>query len=94
MAITAWSAKVSSNLIWYSAKGRTSRRWIAIAPIRLFSFKQWHREVGLESPSSLVGFRDNALGVSKHVRNMDGPFFKSHSDGLRSLVPAGSACSQ
>ena len=33
MAMTAWSAKVSSSSIWLAEKGRTSRRRTKIAPM-------------------------------------------------------------
>ena len=42
MAITAWSAKVSSSLICLSVKGRTSVRRIMIAPME-YAFTQQRR---------------------------------------------------
>ncbi len=37
IAMTAWLAKVATNSICLSVNGRTSRRWIVMAPTSAFS---------------------------------------------------------
>ena len=92
MAITAWEANVSSNLIWFSVNGRTSWRWIAIAPIRTFSFRSGTARFVFPHAFLFIGFRHNAFRIGEHVGNMNQAVFQVLPDATRSLALAGSAC--
>ena len=71
MAITAWSAKVSTSLICFSVNGRTSARYRLKMPTGIPSRRSGTPRMVRKLPSLAVS-QENEFRIGKDIRNLNG----------------------
>ena len=82
MAITAWSAKVSTNLICLSVNGRTAARCRTSTPTGMPSRRSGTPRIVRKSPS-LAAFQSGIFRISEDIRNLNGFALKQDAAGYQ-----------